>query len=142
MTQSEFRSIPSTAIGKGEVQIRLMNGNWITCEIEPEIGRTVEDLMTWIKCQQEQGNSVPMFIRGGGLGWITPDDDVEDIIDESYKNVVFPINETSEDYEWLKERFTTLVGKDDIRYMSFVCVPHQNGRNQENFDMFFGVWDD
>lgn len=106
---------------------------------------TKKELLSWIESQQNQGNSIPMFTRGGGLNWIRPDDNAKEILyGEDYLDEVIFVDEEykhNDEIEWIEERFTSLVGKEEFAEMTVVCVPHDTGWNQENFDMLFCIWD-
>lgn len=95
-------------------------------------------LFAWMREQQKQGNSIPVVVNGGGFSWITPDDDVDSLIlpDEDYASKIEYI-EKGEEYGDFKQVL------DDIDYegMNFVCIKHENGYNEENFDIQVGVWD-
>lgn len=104
---------------------------------------TKKELKEWVEYQQSQNNYVPMFVRGGGSGWIEPSDNTEEIFGEDYFEEVVTLEERLSDEEerdWVKSRFT-FVGEELVD-MKVLCLRHNTGWNQENFDIYLCVWDD
>lgn len=103
---------------------------------------TKKELLSWIESQQNQGYSVPMLIRGGGQGYISPDDNAKEIIfDEDYLDIE-TITEEDEDFDWIKERFESILGSEEMSEMTILRLNHDTGWNEENFDLMLCVWND
>lgn len=91
-----------------------------------------------------EGNSIPMVIRGGGAGWLSSEEDVVNALndDDYFDEIVFVSPDEDEDvYEWAMANFRTFLTEDELKEMAIVCMEHDTGYNQENFDIFFCVWD-
>lgn len=101
---------------------------------------TKKDLQKWMLKQTAENNSIPMVIRGGGAGWLSSEEDVVNVLndDDYLDDVVTP---DGEDHEWAMAIFRTFLTEEELKEMEIVCVPHDTGYNQENFDMYFCVWD-
>lgn len=101
---------------------------------------TKKDLQKWMLKQIIENNSIPMVTRGGGVGWLSSEEDVVNVLnDDDYLDEVDAPDD--EDYEWAMANFRTFLTEEELNEMKIVCMSHDTGYNQENFDMFFCIWD-
>lgn len=97
--------------------------------------KTKQELDKWIIDATNAGYRVPCAQNGGGFNWINSWDswltDEEDYEEEV--EVLSPGEELAD--------FRAYMSDEEMEGMKFVRVRHNNGYNEENFDLQFGIYE-
>lgn len=94
-----------------------------------------QELLDWIKSEQEMGNSIPVVVNGGGFSWLSHGDKLELPDDEYYDDI--QVLKRGDEFA----DFAANLSKVEYDDMTFVCVKHKTGYNQENMDIQVGTYD-
>lgn len=103
-----------------------------------KIPATKQDLYEWICEQVNSGNSVPLIVRGCGIGWIYSAVDAEEIVlDPDYLDSIDVVEDDD-----ILPLFRDFVEREFPGDYTYLLLHHDTGYNQENFDEIFAYWDD
>lgn len=94
-----------------------------------------QELLDWIKSEQEMGSYIPVVVNGGGFSYLSPDDELE-LSDDEYEDDIQVLKKGDEFSD-----FVGYLSDDEYVAMTFVCIKHKTGYNEENMDIQVGTWD-
>ena len=94
-----------------------------------------QELLDWIKSEQKMGSYIPVVVNGGGFSYLSPDDELE-LSDDEYEDDIQVLKKGDEFSD-----FYHILSDDEYVAMTFVCIKHKTGYNQENMDIQVGTWD-